>query len=624
MMNIKEDLKKSKLTLIAMDKMIKTYASDMGVNLNGPLAAICKDAGVNRTQVYERKNQLEKALAELELEGPGRPSNHPIADDGRKESRGWELREKVLRYRLSCPGAVVVHSGGRATYSNGFIRFILDLHDAWEGSPEWFCRQVEVPYSTFRVWCNKDKGQAYAEHQDRPIPYMPISASADFRRIVDDFATWEGGIRDFFKYETVRMQLGPTPIRKVLVICGMLPVRSGKAPRYRGSTTRCQPGNILVTDGKTVIVKFTAGNEVRTFNWQGMVDQATACHTAVVVTETECADGVRDAFESSCAFLGRAPQALVHDNKPIHDDQRLREYIEKTTKMIPATQVRPENKAVIEGEFGKYEQAVGAICLDDSSKGKLIHSAVREILRAYTAGLNHAGRAEFDGKSRQQVLRATCPDPNKDRKFIEQLHSDHTATRRFDILPTRPASRIILDEGFRHFGIEDLDPEGKTRQWLAARYTPEAIRQGLAIFGTERNKGRLRNKTAHRYLVKVIQNSQAEIDLRRQEESLREFAEIERQGWLQELEAEYKMLEMECNGSTPENDLAFRLSDSAVFGGLFLQRAFWENKLKLILERSRDKFSAVYSHVRRLFEATWENRFALIAKLVAWEYQLTS
>jgi len=627
MMNIKEDLKKSKLTLIAMDKMIKTYASDMGVNLNGPLTAICKDAGVNRTQVYERKNQLEKALAELELEGPGRPSNHPIADDGRKESRGWELREKVLRYRLSCPGAVVVHSGGRATYSNGFIRFILDLHDAWEGSPEWFCRQVEVPYSTFRVWCNKDKGQAYAEHQDRPIPYMPISASADFRRIVDDFATWEGGIRDFFKYETVRMQLGPTPIRKVLVICGMLPVRSGKAPRYRGSTTRCQPGNILVTDGKTVIVKFTAGNEVRTFNWQGMVDQATACHTAVVVTETECADGVRDAFESSCAFLGRAPQALVHDNKPIHDDQRLREYIEKTTKMIPATQVRPENKAVIEGEFGKYEQAVGAICLDDSSKGKLIHSAVREILRAYTAGLNHAGRAEFDGKSRQQVLRATCPDPNKDRKFIEQLHSDHTATRRFDILPTRPASRIILDEGFRHFGIEDLDPEGKTRQWLAARYTPEAIRQGLAIFGTERNKGRLRNKTAHRYLVKVIQNSQAEIDLRRQEESLREFAEIERQerqGWLQELEAEYKMLEMECNGSTPENDLAFRLSDSAVFGGLFLQRAFWENKLKLILERSRDKFSAVYSHVRRLFEATWENRFALIAKLVAWEYQLTS
>ncbi len=623
-MNIKEDLQNSKLTLIAMDKIIKEYASDMGLNLNGPLATICNAAGVNRTQVYERKKQLEAALAELELAGPGRPSNQPARDAGAQESQGWQLREKVLRYRLNYPGAVVVHSGGRATYSNGFIRLILELHDQWEGSPEWFCRQVEVPYSTFRVWCNKDKGQADAEHQNRAIAYMPISASADFRRIVDDFATWQGGIRDFFKYEAARMQLGPTAIRRVLVICGMLPVRSAKAPRYRGSTIRCQPGNILVTDGKTVKVQFTASTEERSFNWQGMVDQATACHTAVVVTQTECADGVRDAFESSCAFVGRPPQALIHDNKPIHDDHRLRGHIEKTTTMIPATAQRPENKAVIEGEFGKYEQAVGTIFLDDSSKNELIHSAVGEIVRAYTAGLNQAGRAEFNGKSRQQVLRETCPDPDKDRKFIEQLHSDHTATRRVDVLPTLPISRILLDEGFRRLGIEDLDPEGKTRQWLAARYTPEAIRQGLAIFGTERNKGRLRNQTAHRYLVKVIQNSQEEIDLRRQEESLREFAEIQRQGWLQELEAEYKILETECDASTPENDLAIRLSDNAVFGGLSLQRAFWENKLKLILESSRDKFYAVCRHVRRLFEATWANRFALIAKLVAWEYQLTS
>jgi hypothetical protein len=623
-MNIKEDLKNNKLTLIALDKIIKKYASDMGVTLNGPLATICNAAGVNRTQVYERMNQLEEALTELELADPGRPSNPSVSDTDPQASRGWQLREKVLRYRLHYPGAMVVNRSGRVTYSDGFTRFILDLHDQWQGSPEWFCRQVEVPYSTFRVWCNKDKSQAHTEHQDRQIAYMPISASADFRCIADDFATWQGGIRDFFKYETVRMQLGPTPIRKVLVICGMLPVRSAKAPRYRGSTTRCQPGSILVTDGKTVKVEFTASGEVWTFNWQGIVDQATVCHTAAVVTETECAAGVRDAFESSCSFLGRAPQALIHDNKPVHDDQGLREYIEKTTKMIPATGKRPENKAVIEGEFGKYEQTVGTIHLDGSSKNEIIHSAVREILRAYTAGLNHAGRAEFDGKSRQQVLRETCPDPDKDRKFIERLHSEHTRTRPVDVLPTRLVSRTILDEGFRSFGIEDMDPEGKTRQWLAERYTTEAIRQALAIFGTERNKGRLRNKTAHRYLVKVIQNIQEDIDLRWQETSLREFAEIERQAWLQELEAEYKILETECAGSTPENNLLFRLSDSAVFGGLSLQRAFWENKLKLILEKNRDRFSAVCRHVRRLFEATWENRFALIAKLVAWEHQLTS
>jgi hypothetical protein len=68
-----------------------------------------------------------------------------------------------------------------------------------------------------------------------------------------------------------------------------------------------------------------------------MVDQATACHKAVVMTESERADGVRDAFENTCAFLGRAPQALIYDNKPVYDDHRLREHIEKTTKMIPTT-----------------------------------------------------------------------------------------------------------------------------------------------------------------------------------------------------------------------------------------------------------------------------------------------
>ncbi|MCP4623331.1 MAG: hypothetical protein GY850_07330 [bacterium] len=72
---------------------------------------------------------------------------------------------------------------------------------------------------------------------------------------------------------------------------------------------------------------------------------------------------------------------------------------------------------------------------------------------------------------------------------------------------------------------------------------------------------------------------------------MREYAEIERQGWLQELEAEYKIRETQCYASTPENDLAFRLSDNAVFGSLSLHRAFWENKLKLILEKSRAKFS---------------------------------
>ena len=85
---------------------------------------------------------------------------------------------------------------------------------------------------------------------------------------------------------------------------------------------------------------------------------------------------------------------------------------------------------------------------------------------------------------------------------------------------------------------------------------------------------------------------------------------------------DYTTVVAECVGASLEKDLAFQLGDRAVFGGLILQRAFWEDKLRALLETQRERFTAVCNHIRRLYEATWENRFALISKLVAWEYQL--
>jgi hypothetical protein len=617
-MTLIEDCRNNKLTVIALHKLAHELAFDQGVRLEGPLAESCAQAAVNRTQVYERKTQLADLMGTVAFPGPGRPG-YPAATAPPEADSG--LREQVLRFRLSHPGALVLHAGGRTTYSAGFTRFILDAHDAWDGYIEQFCAQVEVPYQTLQGWLIKDQKQPYENHQPRPAVVRFDEASTATRQIAEDYSVWEGSLRDFFKYEAPRLRLAPTAIRHVLVILGLLAVRSGKGPRYRGATTRCLPGSVLVTDGKTVLAIFSGSGEIRQYNWQGIIDQATICHTAVVVTETESAAGVREAFNASCLFLGRAPQALLHDNKPLHDDHELRKHIEKTTIMIPATPARGENKAGMEGEFGKFEQAVGTFYFDDSSEDQLKKTAVREALRAYVAGINHAGRVELDGKSRERVLRDTCPDPEKDRRFIAELHAEHTQKRRVDILPTRMVSRTLLDEGFDRCGIADLDATGIIREWLSGYVTPEAIRQGLAIFGTEREKGRLRNKTAHRYLVKVILNCQGEIDLRCQEERLREYAALERSSWLQGLEADYATVVVECDASL-EKDLAFQLGDRAVFGGLILQRAFWENKLKALLETQRDCFTAVCSHIRRLCEATWENRFALISKLVAWEYQL--
>ncbi len=610
--------------MIALHLLTQDYAEKAGLSLEGTVRDICKQAGVNRTQIYEKKNQLTKAFEKVDLPLPGRCPVAPALTSG-PDTAGWALQVTVLQYRIDNPGAFVRHPGGRTGYSPGFRRIILDLFDDWIGSQERFCELVEVPYPTLDTWKARDAKKVYEPASPRPVPEFGLQASDVARMIIEDYAVWQGSVRDFLQYEPGRVDLPPNQILRVLKISKMISSKKRKSPRYRGSTQKVQPGTILVTDGKGVSVHLTESGETRDYNWQGMVDQTTACHTAVVVTETENAQGVVQAYEQSVDFLGRKPEAMVHDNKPIHEDRILRETIEPETTMIPATPRRPENKAVIEGEFGKFEQAVGRIDLDDSSPENLAKSAVEEIIRAYTAGINHAGRYEFEGLSRLQVLRRACPDPEKDRAFLENLKGRRDLYKKPDQLPTMRVARQILDKGFADFDLEPLDPKGVLRVWLSARYTPEAIRQGLAIFATQRAKGRLHSDTAHRYLIKVIQNCQDEIDLRKQEDYLREYAEVEKRGMFRELEKEYELLKAQCDGrSGPAYDLAFQLSEKAVFGSMILQRSFWEAKLKKLLLEGKDRIASVIRHIRRLFEAHWNDRFQLINHLVSWEIGLAT
>jgi len=446
----------------------------------------------------------------------------------------------------------------------------------------------------------------------------------DARFVLELYMNWQGNLRGFLPMAAQRSGMNTKAIRMLLVIAGFLAPSKARAkrPRYRGATKKCQPGAVLVTDGMEIQVISSHSGETDTFVWQGIVDQNTACHTAVVITTTECAAGVRQAFDESTTLLGRPPQALVHDNKPIHDDRALRAHIEETTIMIPATPATPENKAVIEGEFGKFAQTFGPIVLDDSSIENLKKSAAREVVRAYTTGQNHAGRVEYNGKSRIEQLKKHCLDPEKDKAFLVNLHADHTQKSRRDYLPTKAVVLELLNVEFVRCNIEHLDPKSETRNWLAESYTPEAIRRGLAIFTTELEKGRLRNDTAHRYLVKVIQSQQQELDLRSQETKLREYAEIERTAWLKPLDLDYTDLVATCNNSSPDKDLAFAISEKAVFGGMIIQRAFWEKKLTSLLEQHKEHYRAVCNHIRRLLEAPIHDRFDLISKLVSGEMQI--
>jgi hypothetical protein len=310
---------------------------------------------------------------------------------------------------------------------------------------------------------------------------------------------------------------------------------------------------------------------------------------------------------------------MVHDNKPIHKDKKLREAVEENTVMIPATPGRPENKAGIEGEFGKYEQQVSAINLDDTNTATLLRSVVSEVIRAYTAAGDHAGRFEFDGKSRNQVLREACPDPEKEKKLVEEIASRHKERGPADPLPTQPIARRLLEHGFEKYGLAQMDENGSLRYWLSSRFQPEAIRAALAIFGTKKAAGGLNNEFQDRYLVKLITSCQEEIDLRIQEDLLLEFIMEERKSWLVELDRVRRQVMRD--GHT-EEELVLELAEHAVAGGIMIERAYWEKHLKDRLQHCSQLIPRVINHIRRIYEEPWNARFYLMNSLISFQHDL--
>jgi len=61
--------------LIALHLLTQDHAALAGLALTGTVSEICKIAGVNRTQVYERKAQLTKAFVEENY--AGKPERRP-------------------------------------------------------------------------------------------------------------------------------------------------------------------------------------------------------------------------------------------------------------------------------------------------------------------------------------------------------------------------------------------------------------------------------------------------------------------------------------------------------------------------------------------------------------------
>jgi len=131
------------------------------------------------------------------------------------------------------------------------------------------------------VWNGAIKGQVYDSYSGMGAISADLCVFGDIRDLGIQGWKYITGGQDFDGFVTLLSAAGiglsSTPFldgtnalaKNIFKYLKKIPasinkgLRSAKAPRYRGSTTRCQPGNILVTDGKTVKVKFTASGQVK-------------------------------------------------------------------------------------------------------------------------------------------------------------------------------------------------------------------------------------------------------------------------------------------------------------------------------------------------------------------------
>jgi hypothetical protein len=264
---------------------------------------------------------------------------------------------------------VVVQPGGNFRYSDEAKRFFLDASDKTPLSEVDFCEASELASSTLRNWRIQDSKELIEvkPRLDR-MPNWPRDTNLPeiAERIINSYKNWKGITKDFLRETARTEQISIKNVLRILQISGQVKIKDPAKIRHRGTLLKIKPGAIAETDGKILTIEIKDGDtiEKEQCNWQGIVDQSTGTHLGVVITKTECKESVDMAIEAATEFLGRPPEAVIHDQKSVYGEAELREKFGKNIKMIYATLNRPQNKCMVESEFGRFEQQVGRIQID--------------------------------------------------------------------------------------------------------------------------------------------------------------------------------------------------------------------------------------------------------------------
>ncbi len=539
--------------------------------LSAPSAtAVLQATGATKTTAYKLRARVEEMLPEI-LRPPGRPPKPPPDLD---TNVLIELTERVRDYVFDHPGCVS-GTAARRVYSEGFHRFVLDLCEEKQHTIEFIAKATGVPLGTLKDWMRGERPNV-----ERPTnlttaaPRAPTSAW--LQTVLDAYRGWSGGFLRFCDHVHFHLRI-PMPrqqIADLLEVEGLrTPARRGRevdASANRGGFETFFPNAQWVGDGTELVVQI--GEDRVTLNVEMLIDTDSAAIVGMSVRPTEDAQAVIEAFADGLNTAGKAPLALLLDNKPSNHADAVHQAMGDDTLLMRARPYKPTDKPHAEGTFGLFKQSCPPLVLNGQTPEALAMEIVRLVVTVWSRAVNHRPRADRGGKSRAQLFAGAQPTEEERaaaKKALEERYRKAKKARETQARRMDPVVRELLDQAFTRLELEDPDQHLRI---AIASWPVDAIVEGIAIFEGKKKAGTLPDGADARYLRGIVKNVAQEregweIAVTLLEERLRA-----RDIALTHLERQRDMLDEKADNF---DDLVKNYVDKAMSSPRRIERTFW-------------------------------------------------
>lgn len=451
----------------------------------------------------------------------------------------------------------------------------------------------------------------------QPSEAASISLSLEMQRIVTEYEGWQGSLPAFVLHlRSLGLHYGREIVSQILHLAAARKLlrRPPPKPSARGSTFRPPPGVQWTSDGKQLDV--LVDNELYRVNWQSTVDVGSTATVGSIVRPEEDTAGVLASVADGLETTGASPVALLLDNKACNKSPVVADALAPETFVMYATPGRGQNKAVVEGGFGLFSQALGPlIATIDTSTPEILALGVAEaVTRAYEQGRNHHPRRS-DGRTPYELYRDADPSPEEIAAATERLRA---IKERIDSREAReqarrdPAVAATIEHACQRFGFSD---DGDLVASLSS-LPLAAIQSAIAIYAAKQQAQSLPVDTGIRYFAGIARNCHHERELLLFEQEL--VAQLERTGQLVHDYFERKAASFASLDPAPRlraivNEM---LSVTAPVAQVYWRRRFAHEALLAPVATHPALRSFLCEYTRRRYTATKQHRRQIIDLVV--------